>query len=48
MMAVVAMVISKRPVHLGSVTSGALLHVVQILSLEEELMATGLAGVCPR
>lgn len=47
-MAVLVMAISKRPVHLGSVTSGAPLLVVQIVSIEEELVAARLAGVCPR
>ena len=47
-MAVVAMAISKRPVHLGGVTSGAPLLVAQILPSEGELVVIRLAGVCLR
>ena len=48
-MAVVAMAISKRPVHLGGVTSGAPpLLIAQILPPEGELVVVRLAGVCPR
>ena len=47
-MAVVAMAISKRPVHLGGVASGAPLLVAQIHPSEGELVAVRLAGVCPR
>ena len=47
-MAVVAMAISKQPVHLGGVTSGAPLLVAQILPSEGELVVVRLAGVCPR
>ena len=47
-MAVVAMAISKQPVHLGGITSGTPLLVAQILPSEGELVAVSLAGVCPR
>ena len=46
--AVVAMAISKRPVYLRGVTSGAPLLVAQMLPSEGELVAVRLAGVCPR
>ena len=46
--AIAVIAISKRPVHLGSVTSGAPLLVVQVLPLEGALVAARLAGVCPR
>lgn len=47
-MAVVAMAISKQPVHFGSIKSGALLLVVQVLPLEGEHVEARLTGVCPR
>ena len=47
-MAVVVMANSKQPVHVGGVTTGAPLLVAQIFSLEGELVAVRLAGVCLR
>lgn len=47
-MAVVAMAISKQPVHFESIKCGALLLVVQVLPLEGEHVEARLTGVCPR
>ena len=47
-MVVVVMAISKQPVHLGGVTTGAPLLVAQMFSSEGELVAVRLAGVCLR
>ena len=43
-MAVVVMAISKQPVHLGAVTTGAALLVAQMFPSEGELVAVRLAG----
>lgn len=45
--AVVAKAISKQPVHLGGISSGAPLHVAQILlPTEGELVAVRMVWVC--